>query len=140
MLRSGHEFVGRRVTRALQEVVEHRGTPAAIRCNNGPEFTSRHFLSWCEEHKINLLHIQPGKPMQNRHIESFNGRLRDECLNANWFHNLADARHKITAWKDEYNRKRLTNPGQREAAQRWGVRSGRSESLRWDMPGSTACR
>jgi putative transposase len=63
-------------------------------------------LSWCEEQKIQLIHIQPGRPMQNGHIESFNGRLRDECLNATWFHNLADARRKIGAWRDEYNSER----------------------------------
>jgi putative transposase len=96
----------RRVTRALEAVIERRGTPEAIRCDNGPELTSRHFLSWCEERKIQLIHIQPGKPMQNGHIESFNGRLRDECLNANWFHNLADARQKIGAWREEYNSER----------------------------------
>jgi putative transposase len=96
----------RRVTRALEAVIERRGMPEAIRCDNGPELTSRHFLSWCEERKIQLIHIQPGRPMQNGHIESFNGRLRDECLNANWFHNLADARAKIRAWRDEYNDER----------------------------------
>jgi Integrase core domain len=61
------------------------------------------FLGWCEERKIRLIHIQPGKPSQNGHVESFNGRLRDECLNATWFRNLADARKKITGWQDEYN-------------------------------------
>jgi putative transposase len=96
----------RRVTRALEAVIEQRGMPEAIRCDNGPELTSRHFLSWCEERKIQLIHIQPGKPMQNSHIESFNGRFRDECLNANWFHNLADARAKIGAWREEYNGQR----------------------------------
>jgi putative transposase len=96
----------RRVTRSLEEVIEQRGKPEAIRCDNGPELTSRHFLSWCEERKIQLIHIQPGRPMQNGHVESFNGRLRDECLNANWFRNLADARAKITAWRDEYNGER----------------------------------
>ena len=96
----------RRVTRALEGVIEHRGKPEAIRCDNGPELTSRHFLSWCEERKIQLIHIQPGRPMQNGHVESFNGRLRDECLNANWFRNLMDARAKIGAWRDEYNGER----------------------------------
>jgi putative transposase len=96
----------RRVTRALEAVVERRGNPEAIRCDNGPELTSRHFLSWCEERKIQLIHIQPGRPMQNGHVESFNGRLRDECLNANWFRNLFDARAKIAAWRDEYNGER----------------------------------
>ena len=96
----------RRVTRSLEDVIEHRGKPEAIRCDNGPELTSRHFLSWCEERKIQLIHIQPGRPMQNGHVESFNGRLRDECLNANWFRNLMDARAKIGAWRDEYNGER----------------------------------
>ena len=72
----------------------------------GPELTSRHILGWSEDRKINLIHIQPGKPMQNGHIESFNGRLRDECLNATWFHNLADARAKIACWRREYNEER----------------------------------
>src|SRR5580700_2037865 len=96
----------RRVTRALEAVVERRGKPEAIRCDNGPELTSRHFLGWCEKRKIQLIHIQPGRPMQNGHVESFNGRLRDECLNANWFRNLFDARGKIAAWRDEYNGER----------------------------------
>ncbi len=96
----------RRVTRSLESVIERRGKPEAIRCDNGPELTSRHFLSWCEERKIQLIHIQPGRPMQNGHVESFNGRLRDECLNANWFRNLLDARAKISAWRDEYNGER----------------------------------
>jgi len=96
----------RRVTRSLEDVIAHRGKPEAIRCDNGPELTSRHFLSWCEERKIQLIHIQPGRPMQNGHVESFNGRLRDECLNANWFRNLMDARAKIGAWRDEYNGER----------------------------------
>jgi putative transposase len=95
-----------RVTRSLEAVIERRGKPEAIRCDNGPELTSRHFLSWCEERKIQLIHIQPGRPMQNGHVESFNGRMRDECLNANWFRNLMDARAKIGAWREEYNGER----------------------------------
>ena len=63
----------------------------------GSELTSRHFIAWCEERKIQLIHIQPGRPMQNAHVESFNGRLRDECLKANWFPTLQNARAKITA-------------------------------------------
>jgi putative transposase len=95
-----------RVTRALEPVIEQRGRPQAIRCDNGPELTSRHFLSWCEERHIQLIHIQPGKPVQNGQVESFNGRFRDECLNANWFRNLADARDKIAQWKQDYNQER----------------------------------
>jgi len=95
-----------RVTRALEQAIEQRGLPESIRCDNGPELTSRHFLGWCEERKIQLIHIQPGRPMQNGHVESFNGRLRDECLNASWFRNLADARAKISSWRNEHNDER----------------------------------
>jgi integrase-like protein len=70
------------------------------------QFTSRHFIGWCEEKGIALVHIQPGRRMQNGHVESFNGRFRDECLNAHWFRNLADARNKIENWRRDYNSER----------------------------------
>jgi len=90
----------------LEKIVAERGVPEAIRCDNGPEFTSRHFLAWCLEKKIELVHIEPGRPVQNAFVESFNGKLRDECLNASWFGNLFEARIKIGAWKEEYNEER----------------------------------
>jgi putative transposase len=96
----------RRVTRALEWVIQQRGAPGGLRCDNGPEFTSRHFLAWCEEQRIQLIHIQPGRPMQNGRVESFNGRLRDECLNANWFESLGQAKRRIETWREEYNRER----------------------------------
>jgi len=99
-------MTGQRVTRTLTAMIEQRGQPQTIRCDNGPEFTSRHFAAWCAERQIQVNYIQPGKPMQNGHVESFNGRLRAECLNASWFHNLADARSKIGAWREEYNGER----------------------------------
>ena len=99
-------FASRRVTRVLEAVVAERGTPEAIRCDNGPELTSRHFLAWCIERHIELLHIQPGRPMQNGRVESFNGRMREECLNVSWFGNLFEAREKIAAWRREYNQER----------------------------------
>src|SRR5579864_7597260 len=99
-------FASRRVTRVLEAIVAERGQPLAIRCDNGPELTSRHFLAWCVERKIELVHIQPGKPMQNGRVESFHGRLREECLNLSWFQNLFDARRKIAAWRTEYNEER----------------------------------
>jgi putative transposase len=91
-------FASRRVTRVLEA--------QAIRCDNGPELTSRHFLAWSVERQIELLHIQPGKPTQNARIESFHGRLREECLAVSWFQNLFDARRKIAAWRKEYNEER----------------------------------
>src|SRR2546422_9794222 len=84
-------------------IVAERGQPLAIRCDNGPELTSRHFLAWCVERQIELVHIQPGKPTQNAHVESFHGRLREECLTVSWFQNLFDARRKIAALQKEYN-------------------------------------
>jgi len=99
-------FASRRVTRVLDEIVAERGLPQSIRCDNGPELTSRHFLAWSIERQIELVHIQPGKPTQNGRLESFNGRLREECLNVSWFQNLFDARHKIAAWRKEYNEER----------------------------------
>jgi putative transposase len=105
-MEADHCLPAQRVTRVLDRVIEERGKPEAIRCDNGPEFTSRHFLSWCEERSIRLVFIAPGRPMQNGYIESFNGRFRDECLNANWFPTLADARQKIEAWRVDYNTER----------------------------------
>ena len=95
-----------RVTRVLDGVIAARGAPESIRIDNGPEFTSRCFVAWAEGRKIRLIYIQPGKPVQNSFIESFNGRFRDECLNASWFENLADARCKIEAWRVDYNQHR----------------------------------
>ena len=89
-------FASRRVTRVLEEIITQRGRPTRIRCDNGPELTSRHFLAWCVERQVELVHIQPGKPTQNAHVESFHGRMREECLNVSWFENLFDARRKIT--------------------------------------------
>jgi putative transposase len=92
-----------RVTRVLERLIEERGRPESLRSDNGPEFTSRRILGWAEDWKIGLIHIQPGRPMQNGHVESFHGRLRDECLNANWFRTLHDVRSTLAAWRQEYN-------------------------------------
>src|SRR3954454_5216958 len=75
-----------------------RPATAGICCDNGPEFTSRHMLAWCEERKIELMHIQLGRPTQNGRVERFDGKFRDECLNANWFVTLMDARQKVERW------------------------------------------
>lgn len=99
-------FASRRMTRVLDEIIAQRGAPLSIRCDNGPELTSRHFLAWAIDHKIELVHIQPGKPTQNAYVESFHGRLREECLRVSWFENLFDARKKITAWRHDYNHQR----------------------------------
>jgi len=94
---------GARVVRVLEELKRQRGLPAQIRSDNGPEFTSRAVDQWVYEQGIRWHYIQPGRPMENGYVESFNGRFRDECLNENWFCSLAEARAIIAAWRQDYN-------------------------------------
>lgn len=94
---------GQYVTRLLDQMAMFRGYPKAIRTDNGPEFTSRAFLCWTQQHGVRHILIQPGRPMQNGYIESFNGKFRDECLNEHWFETLAQARETITTWRKDYN-------------------------------------
>lgn len=133
-------FASRRVTRVLDQIVAERGVPDAIRCDNGPELTSRHFLAWCIERKIELVHIQPGKPTQNARVESFHGRLREECLAVSWFENLFDARRKIAAWRKEYNEERphsslgYRTPAEFAAALRTEQSCGKDGPTSYDHP------
>jgi putative transposase len=96
---------GLRVRRVLDRIASQRGLPEAIVLDNGPEFRGRALAAWSEERGVRLEFIQPGKPAQNAFAESFNGRLRDECLNANWFTSLSDARRKIEDWRQDYNQR-----------------------------------
>src|SRR5262245_35208955 len=97
----------RRVTRVLERIIAERGAWKALRCDNGPEFTSRHFLRGCQQRGITMVHIEPGRPMQNGYVESVHGRFLDEYLNANWFVNMVDAKEKIEwPWRVEYNGER----------------------------------
>jgi putative transposase len=90
---------GRRVVRALDAIVAERGKPAMIISDNGTELTSNAMLKWAEENGIEWHYIAPGKPQQNGFMGSFNGRLRDECLNEHVFSSLAEARRIIEAWR-----------------------------------------
>ena len=82
------------------------GLPKKLRCDNGPEMTSRHFLGWAHKRGIEIEYIQPGKPIQNAFVESFNSRFRDECLNEELFLDLEDAKKKIEKWRMYYNERR----------------------------------
>jgi putative transposase len=97
---------GARVVRVLEDLSVLRGLPQTILMDNGPELTSRVLDQWAYEHGVQLRFIDPGKPIQNAFIESFNGRFRDECLNQHWFVNLAQARRIVDAWRLDYNRAR----------------------------------
>lgn len=83
-----------------------RGPPDILITDNGSEFTSRAFDAWAYARGVKIRYIQPGKPVQNCYIESFNRTFRDECLNLHWFVSLADARRTIEAWRVDYNRVR----------------------------------
>jgi putative transposase len=97
---------GLQVTRILDRLKSQRGLPKAIRTDNGKEFCGRDMLIWAHANGVSLRLIEPGKPNQNAYIESFNGRLRDECLNENWFISLTHARRVIGAWQRHYNQER----------------------------------
>jgi putative transposase len=94
------------VIRVLEQVIDDRGQPGEIVMDNGPELTSRRLDQWAYERGIQLRFIEPGKPVQNALIESFNGRLRDECLNQHWFTSLAHAQQIIEDWRRDYNQVR----------------------------------
>lgn len=98
-----HGISGTYVTRMLDQAACFRGYPRAVRTDNGPEFTSRAFIAWAQQHGVEHLLIEPGRPMQNGYIESFNGKFRDECLNEHWFTSLAQARDVIADWRRDYN-------------------------------------
>lgn len=97
---------GQGLTRILERLGAARGLPKVIRTDNGTEFCSRAMLIWAHAKGVTLRLIEPGKPNQNAYVESFNGRLRDECLNEHWFVDLAHARALIEAWCREYNEER----------------------------------
>jgi len=92
-----------RILRVLDELVEIYGCPAAIRCDNGPEFLSTAFTDWCDAKGIKILYIQPGKPDQNALIERFNRTFRNEVLDAHIFESVADAREIAEDWLRRYN-------------------------------------
>lgn len=98
-----HSLPGLRVTRVLDRLAETRGLPEVITVDNGPEFISKAMDAWAFQNKVRLRFIQPGKPVQNAYVESFNGKLRDECLNENVFTDVHDARNKIETWRKDYN-------------------------------------
>ena len=96
-------YSGRLVAELLEQWVSTHGAPKSITVDHGTEFTSRALEDWAWHRGVKLDFIHPGKPMENGYIESFNGRLRDECLNVHQFLSLADAKDKLDAWRQDYN-------------------------------------
>jgi putative transposase len=97
---------GGRVVRVLERLALERGVPDEIVLDNGPELAGKALDQWAYERGVWLRFIEPGKPIQNAFVESFQGRLRDECLDRHWFLGLGDARHTVEAWRQDYNQAR----------------------------------
>ena len=91
------------VIRCLERLKITRGLPKIIVVDNGSEFAGNEMDKWAAENGVQLHFIRPGKPTENAYIESFNGRLRDECLNANVFYSLPEAQERIELWREDYN-------------------------------------
>jgi putative transposase len=102
----GFSLPGQRVVAMLEEVAKVRGYPDMLVVDNGPEFRGRELDRWAYDNGVKLFFIDPGKPMQNASIESFNGRFREECLDPSWFASLPEARRVIEAWRVDYNLRR----------------------------------
>jgi len=99
-------LTGRRVTAVLNRIALFRGLPKEILTDNGSEFTSNIMNEWAYDHKVEHIFTDPGRPMQNGYIESFNGKLRAECLNQHWFRNIPEAKELIEGWRLDYNQVR----------------------------------
>jgi putative transposase len=97
---------GQRIVEVLMAVGAEKGFPRVIRVDNGPEFTSKKLDQWAYLNNVKLDFSRPGKPTDNALIESFNGRLREECLNENWFLSVEDAQEKVEDWRQHYNQHR----------------------------------
>ena len=106
MLEVGFRMSGETVGQALDRVLNGGVGPRSITVDHGTEFQSRALEDWAYRHGVQLDFIRPGKPVENAFVESFNGRLRDECLNVHQFASLAEAQHIIEAWRVDYNQRR----------------------------------
>lgn len=126
---------GQKVALALSQVIAERGAPVSITVDNGTEFYSRAMESWAYQYGVQLAFIRPGKPVENSYIESFNGRLRDECLNVEVFFGLSDARDKLERWRQDYNQVRphsaLGDRSPDEFVHHWQQSSATSPRTAW---------
>jgi putative transposase len=106
-LEADRSMNGPKVVAALTGAITGRGaSPQSLTVDNGSEFAGRAMECWALQTGVQLCFIRPGRPVENGFIESFNGRLRDECLNVEWFPSLAEARQKLAEWRDHYNHRR----------------------------------
>jgi transposase InsO family protein len=100
------KFTGQDVVAVLQELFDLRGRPRYLRSDNGPEFACKAVRKWLRQSGVGTLFIEPGSPWENGYVESFNGKLRDECLNGELFLNLVETRYVVDRWRLDYNHHR----------------------------------
>ena len=135
LARVARRFSGEDVVRELERLRRSGRKPKTIRTDNGCEFASKLLDQWAYVHGVELDFIEPGKPVQNGIIESFNGRLRAECLNASWFETIDQARRTIEAWRLDYNSRlphgSLGQLSPREYRQRWTSQQGAAIEARF---------
>jgi putative transposase len=124
-----------RLLRVLDRSISERGKPVQIRVDNGPEFTSALFESWCSDNKIKIQYIQPGKPMQNGFIERFNGTYRREILDAYVFFELYEVRNLTEKWIEEYNYHRPHEALQNKTPVEWKEQSLNTEYAAFSFQG-----
>jgi len=135
LLLADSSLTGHKVALALSQVIAERGAPESITVDNGTEFYSRAMGAWAYQYGVQLDFIRPGKPVENSYIESFNGRLRDECLNVQVFFKLSDVREKLERWRQDYNQVRphsaLGDRPPEEFLDHWQQSSATSPRTAW---------
>lgn len=121
----GARLTSEDVVRVANRITKERGAPRRVYCDNGSEFAGHLFDLWAYGKHVQIQFSRPGKPTDNAFIESFNGSLRDECLNMHWFTDLTDASNKLQAWQEDYNESRphrsLNNLTPSEFAAQWAT-------------------
>jgi putative transposase len=132
----GQSLKGHDVVRVLQRVSQHRGVPQVLFCDNGSEFTSQAMDLWAYHNGVKIDFSRPGKPTDNAYVESFNGTLRAECLDAHWFSSLMEAVEQIESWRREYNESRP----HRALGERTPIEFARQIAASRDLSCSTTCR
>ena len=126
---------GRRVVWVLDRLLDERERPVQVVLDNGPELISRALEEWAHQHAVTLHFIDPGKPIQNAHCESFHSRLRDECLNEHWFLGLGDARRIVEAWRQDYNAERPHSALGYRTPEEWRQASEQTAIMRQELVG-----
>ncbi len=133
----GHSLRRKYVVAVLNQIAKHRGTQKKLLCNNGSEFTSQIMDLRAYQPQVQMDFSRPGKSTDNAYIESFNGILRRECLNAQWFMSMEDAQQQLVAWRQEYNVSRPHRAMQNQTPTEFARKQADNESVVDNQPAGT---